>query len=134
VIYKIAEVTSEEGVFVPTMKFSEKKVTLPGRKQVFRIRDKKGFYVRDIIGLEDEVLGEPLLKKVMQAGEVMIAPQSAATIRETALKNLSFLKKQVKALHEPASYPVKTSAGLQKLIKNLTADIKKRQQAAIERA
>jgi nicotinate phosphoribosyltransferase len=127
VIYKIAEVTNEEGAFVPTMKFSEKKVTVPGRKQVFRIRDKKGFYVRDVIGLEREDLGEPMLKKVMQAGDVLIAPQPAAVIRETALKNLSFLKKSVKALHQPASFSVQTSAGLKTLIKDLSLKIKKRQ-------
>ena len=127
VIYKIAEVTNEEGAFIPTMKFSEKKATVPGRKQVFRVRDKKGIYVRDIIGLESEDLGEPMLKQVMQAGEVLVAPQPASGIRETALRNLSFLKKQVKALHDPVAYSVQKSAGLQALIKSLSREIKKRQ-------
>jgi nicotinate phosphoribosyltransferase len=127
VIYKIAEVTNEEGIFIPTMKLSEQKATVPGRKQVFRVRDKKGLYLRDIVGLENEALGEPMLKQVMQAGEILIPNQSAALLRDTAQKNLGFLKKRVKSLHDPANYQVQKSQGLTELIKVLSWEIKKRQ-------
>lgn len=127
VIYKIAEVTNAKGVFLPTMKLSKNKVTLPGRKQVYRVYDKKGLYQKDIIGLEKEDEGEPLLKKVMQAGEILCGPRPLPEIRETALKNLSFLKKGLRALRTDHPYPVLISQGLMKVVRSLTKELKKRQ-------
>ena len=72
VIYKISEVTDESGKFMPTMKLSRGKVTYPGRKQVFRIQDSKGIFIRDILGLEKEkIRGRPLLRKVVDKGRVI---------------------------------------------------------------
>jgi nicotinate phosphoribosyltransferase len=130
VIYKIAEVTDEEGVFVPTMKFSEKKVTLPGRKQVFRVKDKKGFYLRDIIGLEDEGLGEPMLQMAMHAGEIIYAPRSLKDVRDCTLKNISRLKSPYRRLQGGAAYPVAISPGLDRLVRCLSRELKKRQQTS----
>ncbi len=127
VIYKIAEVTNDEGAFVPTMKFSKKKVTLPGRKQVFRVKDRKGFYVRDIIGLEDGGVGESMLQIVMHAGEVIYAPRSLDEVRAGTLKNISRLKAPYKRLRRVVEYPVAVSAGLNKMVRRLTLDLKKRQ-------
>ncbi len=134
VIYKIAEVANEAGVFLPTMKLSEGKVTLPGRKQVFRIFDKKGLITRDIIGLENEDLGEPLLKRVMQAGEVVCAPVSLATIRETAARNLHTLRKELRILEGNHPPPVTLSPGLKKMIKGLTNELKKRQSRVLKKS
>ncbi len=119
IIYKICEVTNEGGVFLPTMKFSKNKVTLPGRKQVFRRFDKRGFCEEDIIGLEHENPGEPLLKRVVQAGEVVYTVKPLSAIRETAAKNLSSLKKEYRLLKNGSVYPVSLSKDLKKLIKGL---------------
>ncbi len=126
VIYKIAEVTSEDGSFVPTMKFSEEKVTLPGRKQVFRKLDRQGRYLKDMIGLEGEALGEPLLKQVMRAGEVVYAPRPLTILQETALKNLSCLKPEYKKIHSQKVYPVAISAKLKKTIRDISRQIKRK--------
>ncbi len=126
VIYKIAEVTDTEGVFVPTMKFSKKKVTLPGRKQVFRVKDKSGSYVRDVIGLEDEGLGEPMLQMVMHAGEVIYAPPSLKELQERAQKNIACLKTSCKRLHGVTDYPVAVSPGLNRMVRRLSLELKKR--------
>jgi nicotinate phosphoribosyltransferase len=134
VIYKIAEVANEAGVFLPTMKLSEGKVTLPGRKQVFRIFDKKGLIKKDIIGLENENLGEPLLKRVMQAGEVVCAPVSLATIRENAARNLHTLGKDLRNIEGNRPASVIISPGLQKVIKGLTAELKKRQSRVLKKS
>jgi nicotinate phosphoribosyltransferase len=126
VIYKIAEVTNEEGVFVPTMKLSQKKVTLPGRKQVFRTKDKRGMYLRDVIGLEDEGLGEPMLQMVMHAGEVIYAPRPLKDVQERALKNIARLKKSCRRLREGTAYPVTVSPGLKGLVRRLSRELKAR--------
>jgi nicotinate phosphoribosyltransferase len=133
-IYKIAEVANEAGVFLPTMKLSEGKVTLPGRKQVFRIFDKRGLIKKDFIGLEKENLGEPLLKRVMQAGEVLCAPVSLATVRETAARNLHTLGKELRNLEGSHPPPVAISPGLAKMIKSLTCEIKKRQSRVFKKS
>ena len=134
VIYKIAEVTNAEGVFLPTMKLSEKKVTLPGRKQVFRVYDRRGFCQKDIIGLEKENLGEPLLKRVMQAGEVIYAHRPLCEIREAALKHLSSLKRELKCLRESCPYPVLISKGLKKMMEGLSKELEKRQTAPLKKS
>ncbi|MGE5279946.1 MAG: nicotinate phosphoribosyltransferase [Deltaproteobacteria bacterium] len=130
VIYKIAEVTHEEGVFVPTMKFSEEKVTLPGRKQVFRVKDKAGRYERDIIGLEDEGGGEPLLQMVMHAGEVIYSPRPLKDVQAQAMKNVASLRMAHRRLDAAKPYPVTLSPGLSRLVRRLSRDLKKSRGAA----
>jgi len=125
VIYKLAEVTNEGGVFLPTMKFSRNKVTLPGRKQVFRCFDKRGFCKEDIIGLEHENPGEPLLKKVMHAGELVCGLRPLSEIKETAARNMSSLRKEYRLLRRGASYPVLLSKDLKKLVAGLARHLKK---------
>ena len=51
--YKLVEYQSR-----PVLKLSTGKVSLPGRKQLFRLRDSTGSFARDVIGLRDEQLGE----------------------------------------------------------------------------
>jgi nicotinate phosphoribosyltransferase len=128
VIYKISEVTNKEGVFLPTMKLSEKKVTLPGRKQVFRVFDKEGVLKKDIIGLETERLGEPLLKKMMVAGDVVYPLKPFSEVRENARKNLDSLKKSFKRLKGGCPHPVGLSPRLKKMIQVLSKQLRARQQ------
>lgn len=125
IIYKLAEVTNEGGVFLPTMKFSRDKATLPGRKQVFRRFDRRGFYKEDIIGLEHENPGEPLLKKVMHAGEIEAGLRPISEIKDTAAKSISSLKKEYKFLRGGGSYPVLLSKDLKKLVAGLQRHFKK---------
>ena len=62
IAYKLVEYDNR-----PVLKLSTGKVSLPGKKQIFRICDKQGHLQKDIIALRGEnVAGaEPLLKKVM---------------------------------------------------------------------
>ncbi|MBI2656807.1 nicotinate phosphoribosyltransferase [Candidatus Woesearchaeota archaeon] len=53
VVYKLVEL-SDGGKLLPTMKLSKGKVTYPGKKQVYRIVDRKGSYAGDILALRDE--------------------------------------------------------------------------------
>ncbi|MBI5229444.1 nicotinate phosphoribosyltransferase, partial [Candidatus Micrarchaeota archaeon] len=86
IIYKLSEKMDKTGKFVPTMKLSKGKVTLPGRKQVFRVKDDSGNFVRDIIALHNEkVEGEPLLVKVMEKGKIVYDLPTLEDVRKRAL-------------------------------------------------
>jgi len=129
VIYKISEVTNEDGRFLPTMKLSKGKVTYPGRKQVFRIQDKRGRFVKDILGLEKEkIRGRPLLKKVVERGRVIYKPPSLDKIRESLKNNLSGFPQKLKDIIPRYRYPVIISPQLKKLRSILVRHLEKRQQ------
>jgi nicotinate phosphoribosyltransferase len=125
VVYKLSG-KFEKGTFVPAMKLSKGKITLPGKKQVFRQKNKRGCYAKDIIGLADEeVEGEPLLVKVMEKGNIVYDLPSLEKIRENALKNLSRLPDEYRKLKNPALYRVELSPKLKKIKKMLTDQIKR---------
>jgi len=126
IIYKLCEKMDKKGKFVPTMKLSKGKITLPGRKQVFRVRDKMGNFVKDIIALHNEkVEGEPLLVRVMEKGEIIYDLPSLEDIRKRALENLSKLPMKYKRLKDAPHYPVVLSPRLKKMLNELTSELKK---------
>jgi nicotinate phosphoribosyltransferase len=117
---------SESGNFSPIMKLSEGKVTLPGRKQVFRFKDKSGNFAKDVIALADEkVNGDPLLVKVMDKGEIIYDFPSLGEIRATAAANLSKLPEKYKKLTNAPTYPVELSQDLEKLIRKIKKKLTK---------
>ncbi len=98
------------------MKLSQKKATLPDRKQVFRYYDDRGIMVRDVIARYDEALdGEPLLRPVMQNGRRL--PDASPSLEEIKTYTQACMKKLPEHLLslEPAKprYPVKVSPRLQ---------------------
>jgi nicotinate phosphoribosyltransferase len=126
IIYKLCERMGKTGKFAPTMKLSKGKITLPGRKQVFRVKNNVGDFVKDIIALGNEkVEGEPLLVKVMEKGEIIYQLPALEAIRERALENLSKLPDKYKKLEKTPQYPVEKSPTLKKMIKELTNKLKK---------
>ncbi|MBM4400669.1 MAG: nicotinate phosphoribosyltransferase [Crenarchaeota archaeon] len=126
VIYKLCETMGESGNFSPIMKLSEGKVTLPGRKQVYRFKDKNGNFAKDMIALADEkVKGDPLLVKVMEKGEIIYDLPSLDEIRATAAENLSKLPEKYKKLTNAPTYPVELSQDLEILIRKLKKKLTK---------
>jgi nicotinate phosphoribosyltransferase len=126
VIYKLCETLNANGGFSPIMKLSEGKVTLPGRKQVYRFKDKNGNFEKDVIALADEkVNGEPLLVKVMEKGEIIYDLPSLDEIRTTAAENLSKLPEKYKTIKGAPEYPVELSQDLERLIQKLKKKILK---------
>ena len=55
-VYKLAAI-KENGKFIPKIKVSDtvEKITNPGRKHLWRIYDKRGYAVADLLTLEDEI-------------------------------------------------------------------------------
>jgi nicotinate phosphoribosyltransferase len=124
VIYKLSEVSNETGMFSSIMKLSEGKITLPGRKQVYRFTDNNGKYIEDVIALtEEQVGGEPLLVKIMQNGKIICNLPSLSEVRLAAAENLSKLPEQYKQLTNAPTYPVKLSQALSDLVEQLKQKI-----------
>jgi len=117
VIYKLVEV-ERHGRMRSAAKFSEDKITYPGRKQVFRFADAKGSYTEDVIALEDEkpAGGEPLLVPVMRSGRRLDASLSLSKVRERCLAGLERLPERFRSLDATETYPVRPSAGLESLL------------------
>ena len=96
------------------MKLSEGKVTLPGRKQVYR-QYEGGRAVRDVIAQHDERLpGEPLIREVMRDGRRLpLAGLDLPASRERARTAIARLPPRLLQLAPAApAYPVKVSARL----------------------
>lgn len=128
VIYKISEVTNEDGKFLPTMKLSKGKVTYPGRKQVFRIQDKYGRFIKDILGLEKErINGRPLLIKVVERGRIAYKSPSLEKIRIFTKNNLARFPDGLKDVYPAYKYAVIISPQLKKLRRTLAYQLKNRQ-------
>ena len=100
---------------------SEGKITLPGRKQVYRFKYEDGNYAKDVIALADEKLkAEPLLIKVMENGKITYELPSLNEIRSAAKQNLSNLPEKYKKITNPPTYPVELSETLEDLTQTLT--------------
>ncbi len=125
VIYKISEISHASGEFVPTMKFSAKKSTYPGRKQVYRIKDRKGRFNRDVLALETEkIKGQPLLLKMMEKGRILYKIPNIKRSRDFVRQQLSELPPCYKKLKPSKEYPVRKSPGLKKLVRILSGKLK----------
>ena len=124
VIYKLCETMTLDGSFSPIMKLSKDKITLPGRKQVYRFKNEEGFFKKDLIALSDEkVNGEPLLVKVMEQGKLIHGFPTINEIRAKATDNLSKLPEQFKQLTNAPVYSVELSQKLQNLVETTKSQL-----------
>lgn len=110
----------------PTLKASNdtEKSTLPGRLQVFRGADKEGFYVGDIIGLDDEEISidgaariEKLLLPFWNEGRHSAIP--------SILKQRDFVREQLARFRDINNYPHTLSQRLRHLRDALTAQMRR---------
>ena len=116
--YKLVEYQNR-----PVLKLSTGKVSLPGRKQLFRLRDSTGVFTRDVIGLRAEQLGgERLLKEVMRGGKKTEPDPSLKESRELFAADFAWLPPAVKPIREPHQYTVEFSP----LLNDLRAEVTER--------
>jgi len=126
IIYKLCETKNEKGEFMPIMKLSKNKITLPGRKQVYRFVDEQGLYIKDIIALDDERFdGNPLLEKMMNSGKLTYDLPDLNEIREVAAKNVANLPEAYRKTMGMPTYLVELSQRLNDLIAKLEEKIMK---------
>jgi nicotinate phosphoribosyltransferase len=110
IAYKLVEYDQRSVV-----KLSPGKVSLPGKKQLFRISDKQGQLHKDIIALRDEKVAgaETLLKRVMTGGKITAPVPSLEESRSGFLSEFAKLPEPIKRIRDSENYPVEKSSGLQ---------------------
>jgi nicotinate phosphoribosyltransferase len=142
-VYKMAAILGTSD-FEPVMKFSDnpEKTTNPGVKQVWRIKDKNGAAIADVLSIDDDtdipkeggqyrfwhpsadyrhflhtVEGavEPLLKKHINCGVITGIQPSLAEIKEHVEKNLESFDSTYKRLLNPHVYKVSITDKLRDL-------------------
>jgi nicotinate phosphoribosyltransferase len=120
--YKLVEYAG-----TPRMKLSTGKVTLPGRKQIFRTFA-NGIAEHDVIGRFDESLpGTTLLEPVMRKGRRTGPPASLEELRERCRRNVGQLPRTLLDLRTPANtYRAEPSPALQRLQTELSGRMARR--------
>lgn len=119
--YKLVEYEAR-----PVLKLSTGKASWPGRKQVFRLRDGAGQFVRDVIGQRDEEFsGEKLLKEYMGDGRILDRYPSLMESRNIFAEDFAALPLSVKEIRSPAPYPVEFSAKLDELRVHTAKNLKR---------
>ena len=125
IVYKISEIKNAETEFSPIMKLSSNKATYPGRKQIYRLRDKRGNLSKDIIALEGErQSGEPLLKKMIEREKTLYEQPLLGQVRSFLKRQLSELPSTYKKLKCKKVYPVINSSSLKKLTREISKKIR----------
>jgi nicotinate phosphoribosyltransferase len=117
VVYKLVEDASG-----PKVKLSTDKVTLPGRKQVFRRTDDDGMLHSDVLALQDETVSDAraLLTPVMRSGERVGDREPLDALRDRCRDAVGALPARLRAVEpEGAPYEVQLSPGLDDLVRRL---------------
>jgi len=113
----------QEYAGIPRRKRSEGKATWPGTKQVYRRFDVDGKLAGDTITLADASCeGKPLLKVIMQEGEMVEPLPSLAQSRAYAQEQLSRLPDGLRVLKNAPVYPVHFSPELRELTERMDID------------
>jgi nicotinate phosphoribosyltransferase len=133
--YKLAEYRG-----TARLKTSQGKLSLPGRKQVFRAFNAKGGFYADLIGLADEgattVAHEfkpapaevsPMLTRQMAGGRRVEPRPTLVESRERLLQALARLGQRHKDVERPEAYPVRPTAALNAMLTGEKVRAEKRQ-------
>lgn len=117
-VYKMAELIHQDGTIEQKAKLTKGKESYPGRKQVFRVY-KNGKIKEDIVGLENEKLGVPMLRKVINKGKRISKERTLEEIKKNIEKELKTLPIAFKAIKKPVKYKVSVSKKLSRLVEKL---------------
>ena len=101
----------------PVLKLSTGKVSWPGKKHVYRLRDVNGQLKNDFVTRRDENVAdaEALLTQVMAQGKTVAPLPSLEQSRAAFLEEFSRLPEAVKSIRNPEHYSVEFSAALKEL-------------------
>jgi nicotinate phosphoribosyltransferase len=119
-VYKLVDVAAGDSPSYRA-KFSEEKITYPGRKQVFRLSNSDGSFREDAIACESERYPEAelLLGPVMREGKRLMPSPNLGQIRDRSRRELSRLPEPCCRLQDPEPYPVRFSGELEALLEDL---------------
>ena len=131
-VYKLVE-RREGGRVIPVMKLSKGKVSWPGAKQIFRVRDAEDTLVRDVIDLAEAEppaapeggTVEPLLHEVIREGTLVADPSlwGVKAARERCLAELARLPEGLRRLHGYDEWPTAIGPALQAMADDLRAKL-----------
>ncbi len=138
-VYKLSEINGE-----PKIKLSEniQKVTLPGRKQVYRFTDDSGLFVADAIALDNDSVPDkmihpfdieksmqlntkmavPLLNKIMENGSSLLESYEPKDVAAFVQKRMHQLPEEHKRFNNPHIYKV----GISEPLHQLRSDLRKK--------
>jgi len=117
-VYKLIEYNNK-----PKIKISEDKLTYPGKKQIYRIYNKQGEFIEDILTLDSEPAppnSEALLIPVMKEGSLITELPNLNNIQQYYNQNIEKLPNKFKVLEENHSFKVRISKKLNELTNSLT--------------
>jgi len=121
-VYKLVAVETD-GEMQPSMKLSKGKITYPGAKLVHRFGDET--FGRDVLARADEEIGgRELLVDVVADGEVVYDFPTIDAIRDRTLRTLERLPTDVRAIEDPATYPVEISDGLESTAERVQSELR----------
>jgi nicotinate phosphoribosyltransferase len=107
---------------VARRKRSEGKATWPGRKQVWRVRDRAGGLDHDVLALEGDAReGEALLQPAMRAARRVMPRASLEEMKRRAAEGLVSLPERLRALERAEPYEVRIDDGLRRLAAEVDA-------------
>jgi nicotinate phosphoribosyltransferase len=125
-IYKLVEV-ERGGKVREAAKFSQAKVTYPGRKQVFRHSRPSGEFESDKIALDDEPANgaQPLLIQVMREGRRVAPPESMVALRERCIAGLTCLPERLRRIDRVATFSVRYSKRLEAMLESVRRRVRR---------
>ena len=124
VVYKLSEIKQGKTI-KPKMKLSENKISLPGKKQVFRI-EKNNKYIKDIIGIENEnIKGKKMLIPYIKNGKLIKKLPSIPKINKHYEYEKNKFSPALFNINRQIKYKTQISNSLKKLIRDTKKDIKK---------
>lgn len=119
VVYKMAEIRTDSGIKYQA-KLAKGKESYPGLKNIYR-KYKNGVMKEDVIGLEGEKLGHPLLKQYIKNGKLVADIPGIEEVRKKVKREIKRLPKKLLDIEKTHHYPVKIS----KKLLNLFNKVKK---------
>jgi nicotinate phosphoribosyltransferase len=122
VVYKLVEI-EREGRKRPIVKLSPGKITLPYRKQVYRVME-NGMFKYDIIAKEDEAFeGTPLLSTIVKNGKGVREREGLEDTRKYVKEQMEKLPEEIKRIINPSNYEVKISDAIRKTVQQLIKEM-----------
>jgi nicotinate phosphoribosyltransferase len=118
-VFKIAETVTLNGKIEYKAKLTKGKESFPGKKQVFRQYHTNGKMEKDIIGLENEKLGEPRLKQFIKNGKRVIQKENLLDVKKRFKENFEKLPQYAKEIYCKQKYPVETSEKVKQLVEQI---------------
>lgn len=118
-VYKMAELRHRNGEIEYKAKLTKGKESYPGCKQVFRKYNSHGIMIEDVIGLDNEKLGEPLLIKYIKKGKLIRKVEGIEEIKKNLCKNISSLPKELTSVYKNGSYKLRISKKLGALLEKV---------------